>query len=155
MPPGASVKTDVLVTNELAALFHRFRDQRRELAPLTFDPPALAASVIAMDADYLQRPSGRAGGSAHLKITVGPYPRDPYDSVFLTRAVVGTSTGTLEYDEMFAELGRATVLEQLDAVGLEQLRAVIEIYRNRHPETCDARIKQLDDACAELSRGER
>lgn len=151
--PEAAVKTEQLVTNELTGLFERFEDRSRMLT-FDHDPAAIAESVIVMDADYLQRPGGRAGDSDALKIKVSPYRRDPFESIFIKHGVLGITTQSAEFDAMFSELGKTGVLRQFDGHALRQLQDVIAIYEAKHPDSDDERIRTCKAACAALLDGE-
>jgi hypothetical protein len=131
--PEAAKKTDQLVVNELAGLFGRFED-RTEIASFTSDIAGIAQSVIVMDADYLSRPGGRGGSSEALKITVDPYPRDPYDSLYIKYAVLGKSTNIAEYDAIFEQLATDDVMTQFDRYTLGQLSFVANTYMTHHPD---------------------
>jgi hypothetical protein len=150
--PEATVKTELLVRNELAGLFERFTD-RSQLTTFDSSPTAIAESVIVMDADYLQRPGGRAGDSETLKIKVSPYRRDPFASIFIEHGVLGRTTHSVEFDAMFAELGDVGVLRRLDAHTLWQLQRVIAIYEARHADGDDERMRSHKAACAALLDG--
>jgi hypothetical protein len=134
--PQATKKTDLLVVNELAGLFGRFKD-RTEIASFTSDIAGIAQSVIVMDTDYLSRPGGRGGDSEALKITVDPYPRDPYDSLYIKHAVLGKSTNTAEYDVIFGQLAGDDVATQFDRYTLGQLGFITSTYIAHHPDTAD------------------
>ncbi len=151
--PGAAVKTERLVTNELAGLFERFED-REQIADFTSDVAGIARSVIVMDTDYLSRPSGRAGDSENLKIVVSPYSRDPYDSLFIKYSVLGTSTKTSEFDDIFQQLAMEETMRQFDQYTLRQLRFVIDVYTQHHPYARqDDRITRVKTLCTELLYG--
>jgi hypothetical protein len=130
--PEAAVKTQQLVTNELAGLFGRFKN-RTEIRAFTSDIVGIAQSVIVMDADYLRRAGGRAGDSEELKIVVDPYARDPYDSLFMKHSVLEKNTNAVEYDEIFQMLATEAVVSQFDQYALRQLQYVIDVYVSRHP----------------------
>jgi hypothetical protein len=148
--PEAAVKTEVLVTNELAGLFERFTD-REPIRSFTSDAAGIAQSVIVMDLDYLRRPGGRAGDSEDLKIVVSPYTRDPYDSLFIKHSVLGKGTNTAEYDAIFHMLATEPVLRQLDRYTLRQLQSVIDIYAAQHPDVAqDERIAHIKTLSMEL-----
>lgn len=148
--PEAAIKSWQLVTNELTGLFERFR-KREQIADFDSDIVGIAQSVIMMDADYLRRPGGRAGDSEDLKIVVSPYRRDAYDSLFIKYAILGTSTNTIEFDEIFSSLANEDVLRQFDAFSLRQLKNIIAKYVEMHPETDgDRRITAVSSLCAEL-----
>lgn len=148
--PEAAIKTELLVTNELAGLFGRFKD-REEIASFTSDVAGIAQSVIVMDADYLSRPGGRGGDSEKLKITVDPYPRDPYESLYIKHSVFGKSTNTIEYDAIFKDLASEGVVAQFDDHTLRQLQFVTSTYVDTHPGTAsDERLQHLQTLSTEL-----
>lgn len=148
--PEAARKTDRLVVNELSGLFGRFED-RGEIASFTDDIAGIAQSVIVMDADYLGRPRGRAGDSMALKIKVDPYPRDPYDSLYMKYAVLGRSTNTIEYDAIFGQLAQDDVIGQFDDHTRRQLQFVASVYETHHPEIAeDPRISRIRNLTAEV-----
>ncbi len=154
--PGDFVKSRELVTNELAGLFDRFIHE--DLARLyKYDPQSIAMSIITMDADYLTRIGGRAGNSIDLKIKVSlPYLRDPYDSMFIKHGVLGVSTQTIEFDDIFRHATAETTIRQLDTHTLTQLQKVIEIYISEHIEVGnDKRLQRIKQLCEGLLRGER
>lgn len=148
--PEAAVKTDQLVTNELAGLFGRFKD-REQIADFSSDILGIAQSVIVMDTDYLRRPGGRAGDSKDLKIVVSPYVRNPFDSLYIKHSVLGVSTNTVEYDSIFTQLAKESVISEFDFYTLCQLQFVIEQYVDHHVGAINndaiVRIKTL---CEEL-----
>jgi hypothetical protein len=152
--PEAAVKTERLVTNELAGLFERFED-REQIANFTSDIAGIGQSVIVMDTDYLSRPGGRAGDSEDLKIVVSPYNRDPYDSLFIKYSVLGTSTNTTEFDDIFQRLATEETMCQFDQYTLRQLQFVIDVYARHHPEAeQDERLVRVKTLCAELLHGQ-
>ncbi|MEK7599881.1 MAG: hypothetical protein AAB462_02510 [Patescibacteria group bacterium] len=151
--PEAAVKTDQLVTNELAGLFDRF-DDRDQIRTFTGDLAGIAQSVIAMDADYLNRPSGRAGNSANLKIVVSPYARDPYDSIFVRYSILGVSTKSVEFDDMFSQLASEYVVKELDPIARKQMGSVLDMYLQTHPDLRgDQRILRVKSLCEEHQDG--
>ena len=151
--PEAAVKTERLVINELAGLFERFED-RTQIADFTSDIAGIGQSVIVMDTDYLRRPGGRAGDSEDLKIVVSPYSRDPHESLFIKHAVLGVSTKTVEFDDIFRQLATEEVIQQFDQYTLRQLLFVINTYTQHHPGAeQDERIGQLKAQCRELLHG--
>ena len=153
--PEASIKTDLIVNNELTGLFERFED-RSQIDTFSSDLIGIAQSVIVMDTDYLSRPGGRAGDSKDLKIVVSPYTRDPYDSLFIKYAVLGESTHATEYDEIFGRLASPNIIEQFDQYSLKQLRYVVETYGQYHPETLsDIRLQNIKQLCEEQLRARR
>ena len=152
--PEAAVKTPQLVTNELARLFERFKD-REQIASFTSDLAGIAQSVIVMDTDYLSRPGGRAGDSENLKIVVSPYARDAYDSLFIKHSVLGKSTNTTEFDDIFSQLATEPIMRQFDQYTLRQLQYVIGVYTEQHPGTeHDERIMNVKTLCMELLHGQ-
>ena len=153
--PEASIKTDVIVTNELAGLFGRFHD-RQEIKDFNSDIVGIAQGVIIMDGDYLSRPGGRAGDSKELKVVVSPYKRDPYDSMFIKYSVLGVGTGAAEFDAIFSQLATADVLRQLDEYSVKRLKFVTETYCSHHPELAsDVRMMDFNKLCSELLDGRR
>lgn len=151
--PEAAVKTERLVTNELAGLFERFED-RAQIADFTSDIAGIGQSVVVMDTDYLRRPGGRAGDSEDLKIVVSPYSRDPYESLFIKHAVLGVSTKTIEFDDIFRQLAAEEVMQQFDQYTLRQLLFVINTYTQHHPDVGqDKRIRRIEAQCKELLHG--
>lgn len=151
--PEASIKTELLVTNELAGLFERFTD-RQQIAGFTSDLPGIAQSVIVMDTDYLKRPGGRAGDSKDMKIVVSPYRRDPYESLFIRHAVLGVSTNTVEFDAIFRNLSTMETMNDLDGYTIRQLIFVVDTYLDHHPDmTNNERIIGIRKWCAELLNG--
>lgn len=151
--PEAAIKTDQLVTNELAGLFDRFAD-RDQIRTFTGDLAGIAQSVIAMDADYLNRPGGRGGDSADLKIVVSPYARDPYDSTFVKYSILGVSTNSVEFDGIFGQLASEHVINELDPIARQQMESVINMYLQTHPDLKDdQRILRVKSLCAEVRNG--
>lgn len=147
-----SVKTDLMVKNELTGLFERFED-RSQIDTFTSDLAGIAQSVIVMDTDYLRRPGGRAGDSEDLKIVVSPYNRDPYDSLFIKYAVFSESTHATEYDEIFSKLASSNIIDKFDQYSLRQLLYVIDTYGQYHPETLsDIRLQNIKQLCEEQLR---
>lgn len=147
--PEAFRKTSELVTNELADLFRRFTDPSY-MTLFSSDPPAVAESVLVMDADYLQRVEGRASSSEPLLVRVGAYAHDPWDSVFVRHAVLRRTTRTREFDDLFGRLCTPDVLHHLDRHGVQVLHFVLNCYRDRHPANCDRRLHDLTVAVREL-----
>jgi len=125
-------KTDELVVNELAALFDRFTNHRL-VAGFDATPVAIAESVIAMDLDYLTRHGGRAGDSEELMIRVGPYRRDPFDSVFVRHALAREASKSTEFDQLFGLLATTSVISEMSATSRRALADVLDIYEDRHP----------------------
>lgn len=155
--PKAAIKTEVLVTNELAGLFGRFRERpRTEIASFTSDIAGIAQSVLVMDMDYLSRPGGRAGDSEALKIVVDPYIRDPFDSLYVKYGILGKNTNTVEYDLIFSQLATESVVAQLDYFALLQLQYVIATYIVHHPDTVkNEAILNIQTLAAELLRAQQ
>jgi hypothetical protein len=151
--PEAATKTDQLVTNELAGLFDRFAD-RDQMRTCSGDLAGIAQSIVAMDADYLNRPGGRAGDSAALKIVVSPYARDPFDSAFVRYSILGVSTNSVEFDSIFSQLASEYVIDELDPIARQQMESVINMYLQTHPELKDdQRILRVKALCAEGRNG--
>lgn len=149
------IKTDTIVTNELAGLFERFHD-RDQIKDFTSDIAGIAEGVIIMDGDYLSRPGGRAGDSANLKVVVSPYRRDPFDSMFIKYSILGTSTGAVEFDILFSKLADKDVLVQFDEYARRRLLFVVDTYCAHHPDLqSDERIATFKQFCLELVNGER
>ena len=147
--PGVFRKSQELVVNELADLFGRFANPT-STAGYGTAPAALCESILVMDADYLRRAGGRAGSNDTLLVRVGPYRRDPWESVFVRHCVLRRTTRTSEFDELFSRLAAPTVLQRLDRDGAQMLRFVIEVYRQRHPDLQDRRLANLDELARAL-----
>jgi hypothetical protein len=151
--PEAAKKTDTTVSNELIGLFERFNDENY-MSHFSHDPASIAASIIIMDADYLQRPGGRAGDSIPLKIVVDPYKRDPYDSLFIKYGVLGKDSNSLEFNALFAVVSLESTIQQLDAYTVATLLKVINHYVDRHPDSAhDPRITDIRVLCERLQNG--
>lgn len=153
--PEASIKTPLIVENELTGLFDRFQD-RKQINGFTDSLDGIAESVITMDHDYLTRPNGRAGDSKALKIKVSPYHRDPYDSMFIKHALLGEPTRSVEFDDIFSRIGDDEILQGLDENTCFLLLQVINIYLENHPERpTQDRIMRTKNIIQETLNGER
>ena len=106
-----------------------------------------------MDADYASRPGGRAGSSDWMKVRTGPYKRDPYGSVFIDNAVLGSTTRSDYFDKMFAEVGKLELLASHDKETLFQLLNLIQVYMRYHVNV-DPIVYTLRDAAREAYDGQ-
>ena len=151
--PDMFVRTDSDVIREVASLFSRF-DDRSQLATFAFSPADIARSVIAMDADYLERPGGRAGDHEALMIRVGPYRGDPFESIYIKYGVMGRTTNTTEFDDMFRRIGSPRLLGELGSHTLSRLLRVVSIFQATHPDASDERLLLCKASCASILDGE-
>lgn len=127
---GEYVKSKEQVDSSLRGLFGIFEDRK----DYQYGPVDIARSIINDDLRYLKQPGGRADSDGPNKGEIDKYGGDPYASYFVEYGILGKSTRSDEYNELFADASSEETIKQLGSDHLKHLQDALRIYVDKHPD---------------------
>ena len=107
------------------------------------DISSITRALVTMDLSYLLRMNGRADVNDAPSKDRESYPKDPFESQFISYAILGKSTTTPEYDLLFEQVGNLANIEQLDDHTQIEIEQILAVYLREHAEPVNS--QKLED----------
>lgn len=113
---------------------------------------SITRGLVSMDLSYLSRKNGRADVNDKPSNDTKAYPKDPFESQFISYSILGRSAMSPEYNQVFSQVGADSTIQQLDEQTWYELQQILAIYTREHPTMLpNERLNSLKDLLNNLS----